>query len=114
MKGTDVIVYNKALYKSLYNNLLLLESTSRKFSTVYDSRGFSVYIGFQYLNNDELAKLDYVMKPDCFVSNNEVVTTHTINRCLREIYDLQLSILDNMQEKSINVYPLVDQPVFLT
>jgi len=113
-EGTDVIVYNKALYKSLYNNLLLLESTSRKFSTVYDSRGFSVYIGFQYLNNDELAKLDYVMKPDCFVSNNEVVTTHTINRCLREIYDLQLSILDNMQEKSINVYPLVDQPVFLT
>ena len=37
--------------------------------------------------------------------NNELVLSETINRCLRQIYDLQLVISENMQEKSINVYP---------
>lgn len=112
-ENVDIIVYNKLLYKTIYNNLLLLENTSRKFSTVYDSRGFSVYLGFQYLNNDELKLLNYTITPDCFVSNNEIVCTETINRCLRKIYDLQLDIMENMQEKSINVFPLVDVPIIL-
>ena len=110
----DIIVYNKLLYKLIYNNLLLLENTSRKFSTVFDSRGFSIYLGFQYLNNDELELLDYNIEPDCFISNNEVVCTATVNRCLKKIYDLQSDITENMQEKSINVYPLVDVPILLT
>lgn len=110
----DIIVYNKLLYKLIYNNLLLLENTSRKFSTVFDSRGFSIYLGFQYLNNDELELLDYTIEPDCFISNNEVVCTATVNRCLKKIYDLQSDITENMQEKSINVYPLVDVPILLT
>ena len=109
----DIITYNKLFYKSLYNNLLLLESTSRKFSTVFDSRGYSIYIGFQYLNNEELSLLNYEINSNCFISSNEVVTTHTVNRCLYEIYKLQLDIVNNMQEKSINVFPLVDVPVFL-
>ena len=112
-ENVDSLVYNKSLYKSLFNNLLLLENTSRKFSTVYDTRGFSIYIGFKYLNNDELELLDYNLDSNNYISSNETVTTFTINRCLERIFDLQTIILENMQEKSINVYPLVDVPVLL-
>ncbi len=112
-ENIDSLVYNKSIYKSLFNNLLLLENTSRKFSTVYDSRGFSIYIGFKYLNNDELKLLDYNLSADNYISSNETVTTFTVNRCLERIYNLQVTILGNMQEKSINVYPLIDTPIIL-
>lgn len=112
-ENVDVIVYNKSLYKTLYNNLILLENTSRKFSTFFDSKGFSRYRGFQYLNEDELTQLRYTLSPDNYIAGNEIVLTETINRCLRKIYDLQLSIMNGMQEKSINVYPDPNQPVIL-
>jgi len=110
----SVFVYNKALLKSLYNNVLILENISRVFTTIFNNVGISKYIGFTYLMEDELKLLTYNQTMDNLIGVNEPVLTSTVNRCLSRIYDLQTDILDLVQEKSINVYPLIDEPVELT
>lgn len=109
----NTFVYNKTFLKHIYNNVLILENTSRKFSTTFDTAGISQYIGFQYLNKHELETLNYETNLNNFIGVNEVVTTFTINRCLEQIHSIQKTVLNNMQEKSTNVYPLVSEPVLL-
>lgn len=112
-EGVNTFVYNKTLMKHIYNNSILLENTSRKFTTTYDNSGISQYVGFQYLNISELSTIQYIPTMDNYIGVNEIVTTHTINRCLEEIYKLQLKLLSSMQEKPTNIYPLVSVPVIL-
>ena len=112
-EGVNTFVYNKTLMKHIYNNSILLENTSRKFTTTYDGSGISQYVGFQYLNISELSTIQYIPTMNNYIGVNEIVTTHTINRCLEEIYKLQLKLLSSMQEKPTNIYPLVSSPVIL-
>lgn len=109
----STLTYNKTLTKHLFNNLLLLENTSRKFTTKFDVKGISRYIGFTYLTSDEIDTLRYEIKSNNYIGNNEILLTSTINRCLEQVYNLQLRIRDNMQEKPVNVYPLINVPVSL-
>ena len=104
-ENIDVISYNKAIFKTLYNNLILLENISRKFATFFDEKGISQYLGFRYVNESELQTLNYEITMNHYISNNELVLSETVNRCLKQIYDLQYTISENMQEKSVNVYP---------
>ena len=110
----STMVYNKALMKLLYNNVLILENISRRFTTIFDNRGISKYIGFTYLIEDELKKLTYRQTLNNLIGTNEPVLTTTVNRCLNEIYELQKEIVALVQEKSINTYPLITSPVSLT
>jgi hypothetical protein len=109
----STLTYNKVLSKHLFNNTLLLENTYRKFTTKFDRNGISQYIGFRYLNSTELSESNYRVSLDCHIGNNELLLTSTINRCLNQILLLQENILDKMQEKSINIFPLITQPVML-
>ena len=113
-ENVNTFVYNKTLMKHIYNNALLLENTSRKFTTTYDIAGISQYVGFQYLDISELSTIHYITTMNNYIGVNEIVTTHTINRCLEEIYKLQLRLLSSMQEKPTNIYPLVSVPVILS
>lgn len=113
-ENVDVVTYNKALYKTLYNNLILLENISRKFATVYDDKGLSQYVGFKYLNNNELELLRYEITTNNYISSNELVLTSTVNRCLKEIFDLQTQILFNMNEQSLNVFPDPNKTIILS
>lgn len=113
-ESVSTFVYNKTLMKHIYNNTLLLENTSRKFTTTFDVAGISQYVGFKYLNITELSSIQYTTTLNNYIGVNEVVTTHTVNRCLEEVYNIQLKLVNNMQEKSTNVYPLVSTPVLLT
>lgn len=112
-ENIDSIVYNKAFYKLLYNNFILLENISRKFATYYDDKGISQYVGFRYLNSDELNLLIYELSLDNYISSNELIVSDTINRCLKLVLDLQMTILSNMREKSINVYPDPNKTIVL-
>ena len=110
----STLTYNKVLSKHMYNNMLLLENTYRKFTTKFNQDGISQYIGFRYLNEDQLKEIDYTVSMDAHIGNNEILLTSTINRCLNQILLLQQNALDKMQEKSINVFPLLEAPVVLT
>lgn len=112
--NVGVICYNKAIYKTLYNNLMLLENISRKFATFFDDKGISQYLGFRYVNSDDIERLNYNIMMDNYISSNEVVLTETVNRCLKKIFDLQQTIADNMQETSINVYPDPSRTIILS
>ena len=109
----STLTYNKVLTKHMYNNMLLLENTFRKFTTKFNRYGISQYIGFRYLNRDELQQINYTVPLDAYIGNNELLLSATINRCLNQILLLQENILDKMQEKSINVFPLLTSPVIL-
>ena len=105
------LIYNKALLKTIYNNLLLYEGVSRKFTTKFDALGFANYIGFTYLTETEIKDLKYDISNNHYIGVNEIVLTSTVNRCLEQVYNLQLKIQSNIQEKSINVFPLLTQVV---
>ena len=109
----STLTYNKLFTKHMYNNLLLLENTYRKFTTKFDNSGISQYIGFKYLNDDELDQVNYDIKLDHYIGNNELLLTETFNRCLNQILLLQENVLDKMQERSINKFPLIGVPVTL-
>ena len=109
----STLTYNKVLTKHMYNNMLLLENTFRKFTTKFNRYGISQYIGFRYLNRDELQQINYTVPLDAYIGNNELLLSATVNRCLNQILLLQENILDKMQEKSINVFPLLTSPVIL-
>lgn len=110
----STLTYNKVLTKHMYNNMLLLENTYRKFSTQFNANGISQYKGFKYLNQSELQQINYTAPLDTYIGNNELLLSETINRCLNQILVLQENVLDKMQEKSINVFPLLTTPVLLT
>ena len=112
-ENVDVIVYNKALYKCLYNNLIVMENISKRFSTAFDEKGFSVYQGFKYLTESELEQLRYDVKLDNFISSNEIVLAETVNRCFRRVYQVQEQVTSYLQERSLNTFPLVTAPVVL-
>ena len=112
-ENVDVIVYNKALYKCLYNNLIVMENISKRFSTAFDEKGFSVYQGFKYLTESELEQLRYDVRLDNFISSNEIVLSETVNRCFRHVYQVQEQVTSYLQERSLNTFPLVTAPVIL-
>ena len=109
----STLVYNKMILKLLYNNTILLENMMRRFSTKYDALGFSRYVGFNYFIEEELKKITYNVTENAYVGVNELVLTSTINRCLEQVYNLQLTVQELLQEKSINVYPLITQVIDL-
>lgn len=109
----STLTYNKTISSHLYNNMLLLENISRKFTTKYDTKGISKYIGFTYLNHDDIENLDYKITTDNYIGVNEPVVTDVINRCLNQILELQQKVTNLMQERPINVYPLLTEPVVL-
>jgi hypothetical protein len=109
----NTLVYNKMILKLLYNNTILLENMMRRFSTKYDELGFSRYVGFNYFIESEIKKTTYNITDNTYIGVNELVLTTTINRCLEQVYNIQLSIQELLQEKSINVYPLTTQVIDL-
>ena len=71
---------------------------------------------FPYSSDDieeELKKITYNVTENAYVGVNELVLTSTINRCLEQVYNLQLTVQELLQEKSINVYPLITQVIDL-
>ena len=109
----NTLVYNKMILKLLYNNTILLENMMRRFSTKYDELGFSRYVGFNYFIEEEIKKITYNVTENAYIGVNELVLTSTINRCLEQVYNLQLTVQELLQEKSINVYPLITQVIDL-
>lgn len=109
----STLTYNKVFTKHVYNNALLIENTYRKFTTKFNPSGIPQYIGFRYLNETQLEQTNYDVSLDHYIGTNEIVTTNTFNRCMEQILEIQNNVKDKMQEKSINVFPLITSPVLL-
>ena len=110
----STITYNKLFTKHLYNNLLLIENTYRKFTTKFNRSGIPQYIGFRYLNENQLNEVEYNISLDHYLGTNEIATNVAFNRCLEQLLKIQLNALDKMQERVLNVYPLITDVIPLT
>lgn len=106
-------VVNKSIHKFLYNHMLFRDSVFGKYVGVYDGLGRPQYVGVDYLTEKDKNLFDYSTGINNFVGLNEVVLAETLNRSLKEIYDLQVEFLEMCEEKYNNVFPLVSQVVTL-
>jgi hypothetical protein len=102
-------VVNKSIHKILYNHMLFRDSIFGKYTGMYDGLGRQQYVGVDYLTEADDNLFDYSVGINNFIGLNEVVLAETINRPLKELYDLQVELLGMCKEKYSNIFPLVNQ-----
>jgi hypothetical protein len=101
---TDPFTINKALSKSLYNNLTFRDNLHSRFLKYIDLYGIVQIQGTRYIVDGETNIYSYSINLNNFVGINEIVSTAVINRCLEQIYNLQVNLLDLCQSVYICGY----------
>jgi len=107
-------IVNKALYKLIYNHMLLNDHIHSKFTGQYLNSGQAQVTDITYIQANQTNILNLSANQDYFIGINEPCIASVINRCIKKICDLQLEIASNMQTKFTNKYPLVEQTVELS
>ena len=85
-----------------------------KFTGQYINNGQVELTNISYLQANQTNVLNLSAEQDYFVGINEPCIASVINRCIKKIHDLQLDIVNNLQTKFTNKYPLVEQTVELS
>ena len=106
-------VINKAMYKILYNHLLFRDNLHSRYMGEYDDQGRVQYAGINYVKDSDANLYLYNLSLDNFIGLNEPVLAETINRPLKQLYDLQVDLLDMVSETVLNKYPYNNQVVGL-
>jgi hypothetical protein len=99
-------VFNKAFSKILFNHFVLKENARAKFEGTYDSNNDLLFNGIKYPLDSELAAVEYTTSSNNYVGVNEVLLSETINRPIKEIYKLQLLILEFIKNRATNTAPI--------
>ena len=103
---TSNIIYNKVLYKMVYNHLQYLHNLRTRFAGKYNSTGSFVFNGVRYIDEYEYGDMLLQLQKNNFIGINEYFTADVVNRCLKQIYDIQVNIIQYLQVKPINTWPL--------
>ena len=106
-------VINKALHKLIYNHLLFRDNFHSKYIALYDGNGRVQYTGVNYIKDVDTNLFEYSTSLNNFIGLNEPVLAETINRPLKEIYNMQLKLIDMCKERYTNKYPHPTQIVGL-
>ena len=101
------------LYKMVYNHLLFRDRFHSRIDGEYDEAGRLRYKNLSYITDSDQNLYNYETSMSHFVGLNEPVLAEVINRCLKEIYVLQTSLLGMCSEVVINKYPYSSQVVVL-
>lgn len=107
-------VINKSLNKLIYNHQLFKDNLFGKFVGTYNATGRIQYKNVQYITDNDVNLFNYSTTLNNFIGINEPVLAETINRPLKEIYNMQLNLLTLCNEKYTNKYPLATQVVTVT
>jgi hypothetical protein len=104
------ITYNKCLGKLIFNHKHLVNSIKSKFTASFDVYGNREYAGVRILLPEEIDAWFVVNHPyfpdiNNYIGINELLLAPTINRTLKRIYDMQLSIIDTYQVEMLNFKP---------
>lgn len=78
-------VYNKYVYKFLYNNLVILNNLKYVASVEVGYSGDFLYPGIRYISQQEINRLIRSRNKHVYVGVNELVTTGVLNRVLRDV-----------------------------
>lgn len=104
------ITYNKSIGKILFNHKHLVNSIKSTFTSSYDVYGNKEYNGVRILLPEEISSWFVVNHPyfpdlNNYIGINELVLAATVNRTLKLMYDMQLSIIDTYRVEMLNVKP---------
>ena len=90
----------------------LREQIIGKFIASVDYKGNVAFKGTRYLLPNELNSIYFEQDVTFYVGSNEVVSSSVINRCLKKIYDIQVSLLNVLKEEVVRI-PVGTAPILL-
>jgi hypothetical protein len=99
-------VFNKSFSKILHNHFVLKENARFKFQGTYDIYDALIFDGVKYPLSTELTAVNYATNNNNYLGVNEVLLSETINRPIKEIYDLQSLILKFLDVRATNTVPI--------
>ena len=97
----------------MYNHLLFRDNIHSKYSAFYQPSGNIIYEGLTRITDSDIHAYSYEIEQSNLIGINEIMLSETINRPLKEIYDLQLKMLEMLKVKFTNSYPLQGIPLLL-
>ena len=86
-------VYNKYVFKFLYNNLTILNNLKYVPTVELDVEGDFLYPGIRYISQQDINSIIKTRDNSIYVGVNELITTGVLNRVLRDIVKDQRTTL---------------------
>ena len=105
-------VFNKNLSKLILNHMRLRDQIIGKFIASVDYKGNVAFKGTRYLLPEEINSIYFEQDVTFFVGANETFTSSVVNRALKKIYDIQLSLIKILREEVVRV-PVSTAPIIL-
>lgn len=104
------LVYNKLMHKLLANHTKMIELINYRLQSLYTKAGEMIFDKRVYLEEREYRDLILDIDDNYYVGINEYLSTGTVNRCFKKLYQVQQSILDILQMTTGNHWPSRDVP----
>lgn len=99
----NAMVINKELYKIAFNTINIIKFITGRYVAEYDYLNNLVYKTITALSDSESAAINSVNLQNLYVHENEIMSSSsTLNRCLKEIYNLQYQALQIVRTKVNN------------
>jgi hypothetical protein len=100
-------VLNKEFFKIYFNILQLTNHLKGRFLFEYDKYGNLKNRDIVYLFDEEINSLKVNIKYDSFFNDNELLNPNLINRLIKDVYRLQLNMLNITTARSINLKTVI-------
>ena len=104
---------NKSFHKILHNHLVFRDNMLFKFQGAYDEVGRIKFTKSRHVVQSDMNLFEYAPTFNNFIGINEPVFAEVINRPIKEMYDLQVSLLGMCEETISNKFPYPSQVVEL-
>jgi len=104
-------VVNKSINKLIYNHMLLRENIFGKFVGTYELTGRIKYDNVQFITDTDINLFNYSTTLNNYIGINEPVLAETLNRTLKEVHDMQKTLITICSERYTNKFPLATQVV---
>jgi len=105
-------VINKTISKILINHMRFRDQIIGKFIARQDEKGNVVFDNTRYLLINELDSINFQQTLSNYIGANELVTSGVLNRCIRNIYNIQANLLNILKSEILN-FPTLDIPITL-
>lgn len=100
----NAMVINKELYKIAFNTLNVMRFITGRYAAEYDYLNNLVYKGIVPLDDDESAAINEINLKNIYVHENELMNNSgVLNRCFKELYNLQHQALLVVRTKINNL-----------
>jgi len=98
-------VLNKTFSKIIINHMRLRDQIIGKFLATNDTRNNPIFRGSRYLLPNELDNIYFEQDLNFYIGTNELVNNNIINRALKNIYNIQDSLLNTLKPDNTKAPP---------